>query len=154
MWGSTVMTNTWNPAGIQMVNTALASQAYPTTEVLSNISLFCSWLLTHMADHHRFCHNHQWSTSFTIFFRFFLRFSEMSNQSLRITNSIISYILFNNYALKIKLKSLFNFMKLSDPQPFASLGNVCDFLILWWSNSRFLCVMSQDMNPQVSSLTK
>ena len=28
------------------------------------------------------------------------------------------------------------------------------FFILWWSSSRFLCVMSQDMSPQVSSLAE
>ena len=46
--------------------------------------------------------------------------------------------------------SLFDFVKLLIP--LLSLGNV--FFILWWSSSRFLCVMSQDMSPQVSSLAE
>ena len=45
---------------------------------------------------------------------------------------------------------LFDFVKLLIP--LHSLGNV--FFILWWSSSRFLCVMSQDMSPQVSSLAE
>ena len=28
------------------------------------------------------------------------------------------------------------------------------FFLLWWSSNRFLCVMSQDMSPQVSSLAE